>query len=313
MSDHALDTDTLRAAADDLARHDVALVTLDSLRFDVAAEAAAPNLKALGPLRRATSYGSFTLPSHAAIFGGFLPDVTEEPQWDFYSRELRQLWRLSRARRQAVPRASMLLNGDNIVEGFGRAGYRTVGAGGVRWFSSGYFPGLFDTFRYWGPDGDDTDKFAERGFGDFALDHVEELVGEVAATERSFLFVNAAETHAPYTRGTDDPFDTETQRIARSWSGSWNGGAVVPFTTAARKDMARLREAQRVALESVDRKLGRLFDALTRPTVVVVCADHGEAFGEKGWWGHNQPMPEVMSVPMWIGVLHPSGCQTAVP
>ncbi|MEV6197818.1 hypothetical protein AB0M19_36115 [Streptomyces sp. NPDC051920] len=43
-----------------------------------------------------------------------------------------------------------------------------------------------------------------------------------------------------------------------------------------------------------------------------MCADHGEAFGEDGWWGHNQPVPEVMQVPMWIGVVPGRGCQTAV-
>lgn len=304
--------DPLRSAADDLARHDVVLVTLDSLRFDTAAEAEVPHLAALGPLRRASSYGSFTLPSHAAIFGGFLPNVTEEPQWDFYSRERRQLWRLSRARHQARPRTSTLLRGDTIVEGFAAAGYRTVGAGGVRWFSSGHFPALFDAFHYWGPTGDGTDKFAERRSGDFALDHVEKLADEVAGTERCFLFVNAAETHAPYTRGAGDAYDAETQRVVRAWTGSWNGGESVPSDAAARRDMARLREAQRIALEDVDRKLGLLFESLPRPAVAVVCADHGEAFGERGWWGHNQPVPEVMQVPMWIGVLPGRRCQTAV-
>lgn len=63
--------------------------------------------------------------------------MTEEALWDFCSRERRHLWRLSRARRQAVPRAGTLLRGDTIVEGFAEAGYRTVGAGGVRRFSSG--------------------------------------------------------------------------------------------------------------------------------------------------------------------------------
>ena len=292
----------LAEAAARLGEHDVALITLDSLRADVAGEALLPTLAALGPMRRAASYGSFTLPAHAAIFGGFLPNVTEEPQWDYYSRERRQLWRLGRARKQAVARAGLMLQGDDIVTGFRSAGYRTIGAGGVRWFSAGHFPQLFDSFRYWGPDGDSSDKFAERRPGDFALDHLDELVEQVTRAPRAFLFVNAAETHAPYTRG-DAPGDAETQRIVRAWSGHWNGAAVVPADARARADMAALRAAQRAAVEAVDGKLARLFAALPRPTLVVVCADHGEAFGEQGWWGHNQPIPEIMTVPLWMGVV----------
>ncbi|MGC5330419.1 sulfatase-like hydrolase/transferase [Micromonospora sp. DT62] len=292
----------LACAIASLDSHDVVLITLDSLRADVAAAAVLPTLTALGPMRRASTYGSFTLPAHAAIFGGFLPNVTEEPQWDFYSRERRQLWRLGRARKQAVPRADLMLQGDDIVTGFRAAGYRAIGAGGVRWFSSGHFPTLFDSFRYWGPRDDGVDKFAERKIGDFALDHVDELVGELDRASKGFLFVNAAETHAPYTRG-DALADVKTQRIVRAWSSHWNGGAVVPDEPEALADMAALWDAQRAAAEAVDGKLARLFSALPRPALVVVCADHGEAFGEEGWWGHNQPMPEIMTVPLWIGVL----------
>ena len=62
------------------------------------------------------------------------------------------------------------------------------------------------------------------------------------------------------------------------------------------------------ALESIDYKLGQLFDFLPKETFVVICGDHGENFGEyfagKRRWGHLFPSPEVMEVPLVMGEIH---------
>lgn len=61
---------------------------------------------------------------------------------------------------------------------------------------------------------------------------------------------------------------------------------------------------QRRALEWADTRLGDLFSRLnTRHPLVVVCADHGEEFGEGGRFGHAHPHPTVATVPLWCGVL----------
>ncbi|WP_151484729.1 hypothetical protein [Streptomyces albicerus] len=150
---------------------------------------------------------------------------------------------------------------DTIVEGFAAVGYhRRCGRGALVLLRP--LPRPARRLPALGPTGNDTDRFAERRSGDFAPGHVEKPAREVAGAERAFLFVNAAETHAPCTRGTGDAYDAETQRIVRAWSGSWNGGEVVPSAATARQDMARLHEAQRIALEDVDREPGLLLDAL---------------------------------------------------
>lgn len=282
--------------------HNIVLVTVDSCRFDTAIRAATPVLDAIGDLRRGETYGSFTLPAHAAIFGGFLPNVREEPLRDFYSKECRQLWRLGRARRPARPRHLLLLPGADIVAGLREHGYRTIGAGGVRWFSSGHFPALFDEFHYWGPRNDATDKFAPREAADFALSHAEHLIRRAREAGRFFLFVNAAETHAPYTTG-EEAAEAEVYPVLRRWSSCWNGAARLPRTEQARRDMEMLHDRQIAALEVVDSRLGRLLDGLPGPLLVIVCADHGEAFGEDSLWGHDFPAPSVMEVPLWIGLI----------
>ena len=295
------DASRVLADDDDLLRYNIVLVTVDSCRFDTAVKASTPVLNSIGELRRAETYGSFTLPAHAAIFGGFLPNVREEPLRDFYSKECRQLWRLGRARQPARPRHLLLLSGDDVVSGFKTLGYRTIGAGGVRWFSSGYFPSLFEEFHYWGPVYDATDKFAERREEDFALFHAEYIAARAAAAGRFFLFINAAETHAPYGTGGGS---MDVEPILRRWSASWNGASPLPHTEECANDMKLLHKAQINALETVDRRLRRLLGILPGPLLLIICGDRGEAFGEAAMWGHDFPAKEVMEVPLWIGTIN---------
>jgi len=296
---HAVSGPLLRDEAD-LLRHNVVLITLDSCRFDTAVRATTPALDSIGELRRAETYGSFTLPAHMAIFGGFLPNVREEPLRDFYSKECRQLWRLGRARHPQRPRHLLLLSGDNIIEGYSNLGYRTIGAGGVRWFSSGYLPSLFDEFHYWGPACDATDKFAPRTEEDFALSYAQHIAERAAEAGRFFLFINAAETHAPYGTGRGQ---VDVDPILRRWSAHWNGASPLPYGKEPAMDMALLHAAQIAALETIDRRMRVLLDMLPGPMLVIICGDHGEAFGESSMWGHDFPAGAVMDVPLWIGTV----------
>jgi len=281
------------------------LITLDSCRFDVAAAAELPTLSALGELRRARTMGCFTLPAHAAFFGGFLPNVMEEPLRPLYTRELGPLWRLSRARKR--PRGddvSIQLPGSSVPHGFRSLGYRTVGAGGVRWFSSGQLRDGFDAFHYWEPAGDTEDRFAVRAPEEYPLTNVGAIVDSLGEGSY-FLFVNSPETHAPYLSGTESAAARDAVlEVCRRLEPMWNGksrhtGEVAP----APAEFELLKRAQRDALEEADRRLGELFARLPRPARVVVCADHGEAFGENQRWGHDFPDRIVMEVPIWYGEL----------
>lgn len=54
------------------------------------------------------------------------------------------------------------------------------------------------------------------------------------------------------------------------------------------------------AVEFLDTRLQRLFVGLPGHTIVVLCGDHGEAFGEDGYWGHAVNHPTVQEVPIAI-------------
>lgn len=285
-----------------------AMITLDSCRYDVAAEQQLPHLSALGPLRRARTMGCFTLPAHAAFFGGFLPNVMERPRWPRYSREKGPLFRLDRARRH--PRRSdnlgaLYLPGDSVPAGFQAAGYRTVGAGGVRWFASAQLRTGFDEFHYWEPQDDTNDRFAVRDLTEFPLTNLDRLTDALAGDSAYFLFVNCPETHAPYLCGDETNEQRESILAAcRRLEPIWNGkDGRLDEVDPDPADFDLLKQAQARALSVVDARLGELFAQLPRPVRVVVCADHGEAFGENRRWGHDFPDDAVMDVPIWYGDL----------
>jgi hypothetical protein len=68
------------------------------------------------------------------------------------------------------------------------------------------------------------------------------------------------------------------------------------FTPGATRDT---RETQAKALAYVDSWLPVLFDAQRRrgPALVVICSDHGTAYGEDGYQGHRVAHPVVWDVP----------------
>jgi hypothetical protein len=67
--------------------------------------------------------------------------------------------------------------------------------------------------------------------------------------------------------------------------------------------MVYLHEMQRHAAYRAMFAVDQWARKLTRPTRLTITADHGEAFGEGGWFGHgNVSHPVVLDVP-WFDVL----------
>lgn len=70
-------------------REDFLLVTWDSCRYDTYMKAHTPMLDRFGPARRGWAMGTYTLPSHIAMFQGFLPHVFgDEPLYNRFNQQL---------------------------------------------------------------------------------------------------------------------------------------------------------------------------------------------------------------------------------
>jgi hypothetical protein len=253
--------------------HDVVLVTLDTLRYDVAREEFAagrtPNLASVLPERgweaRHTA-GTFTYAAHHAFFAGFLPtpatpgrharlfaaqfegsETTNEDTWIFDAADLPTALRL--------------------------AGYRTICLGGVGFFNKRTalgraLPALFQE-SFWNPSMGVTSRTSTAVQVALAC----RLLAGASRSQRVFLFMNVAAIHRP-------------NRI---------------FVPGAARDT---RETHAAALRYVDGTLPPLFDALRQrgPSLCIVCSDHGTAYGEDGYRGHRLAHDVVWTVPYaeWV-------------
>ncbi|SDR13925.1 STM4013/SEN3800 family hydrolase [Thermostaphylospora chromogena] len=255
--------------------HDILLVTLDTLRYDVAAEMAEdgrlPNLtRALpdGRWERRHAPGNFTYAAHAAILAGFLPTPAAPGPHP----------RLFAARfpgSETTAPGTWVFDAPDLPTGLAAAGYHTICIGGVGFFNKltplgSALPGLFAE-SHWEP-----------GFGVTAPDSFERQIDRaaraVAGTGRPvFLFVNVSALHQP------------------NWF-------YLPGATAERGDT---RDSHAAALAYVDRHIGRLFAlaCARRPAFVIVCSDHGTAYGEDGYTGHRLGHEVVWTVPYGEFVL----------
>ncbi|MGW3339035.1 STM4013/SEN3800 family hydrolase [Streptomyces sp. NPDC001009] len=251
--------------------HDILLLTLDTLRFDVAAELAEagriPNLARHlpgGRWEKRHAPGSFTYASHQAIFAGFLPTPAEPGRHP-------RLFAADFAGSETTADGTYVYDTPDLVSGLAEAGYRTACVGGVGFFNKqgalgSVLPGLFEE-SHWEP------EFGVASPTSFEsqVARAEEIAARTAPEQPLFLFVNVSALHQP----------------------NWFH---LPGASRADGDS---RATHAAALEYVDRHIGRLFTAMSsrRPCLAIVCSDHGTAYGDDGWSGHRIGHESVWTVP----------------
>ena len=246
--------------------HDVLFVTLDTLRYDVAArlfvEGRTPHLAAVLPAggwERRHSPGSFTFSAHAAFFAGFLPTPARPgPHPRPFALEF--------PGSETTTDETLVFDAPDIVTGFAMAGYYTACIGGVGFFNKQtplgrVLPGLFME-SHWSPELGVTSAHST----EMQVALAERILD--TQDQRVFLFINISAIHQPN----------------------------CIFTPGATKDTL---ETHMNALGHVDAHLPPLFAALRRrgPALVIMCSDHGTAYGEEGYFGHRLAHPVVMTVP----------------
>jgi hypothetical protein len=251
-------------------------ITLDSCRYDTFARARTPNLDGIGQLHRALAPAAFTFASHAAMFVGFTPWVpgTAEP---YLNPKFARIFKLVGTGFEGNGREFVALEGRSIVQGFRRLGFATIGSGAMGWFDPSSPAGRllsddFEEFWYAGGQGlEDQLAFANR-----ALENVD-------GRRPAFVFLNIGETHVPY-HFAGAPWDRDPNPC-------------LPFGTE--NDATECRRRQVACLEWVDEQLARLI-ARFGDASILVCADHGDAWGEDGVWEHGLPHPKVLEVPLLL-------------
>lgn len=247
-------------------RGDIVMITLDTLRYDVAQnawlEGLLPGLEPyLGPQgwEKRHTPASFTYAAHHAFMAGFLPTpLGPGPHARLFAADFEGS--------QSTVEQTFTFAEATLPQALASRGYATICVGGTGFFNQRnalgrVLPSLFQE-AYWRKEMGVTDPASERH-------QVEQCLRALQGKERVFLFLNVAALHQP----------------------NW-------FYGKARKGVDSL-ESHRAALVAVDRALVTLWAALKQrgPAFVMVFSDHGTAYGEDGYLGHRLGHEVVWTVP----------------
>ncbi len=258
--------------------HDILLLVMDTLRFDVArAELDAgrtPNLGQLlpGGWEERHSPGNFTYAAHQAFFAGFLPTpaTAGTPHTRLFAAQF--------AGSETTGPGTKVFDAPDFVTGLRMEGWRTICIGGVGFFNrlnplSRVLPGLFEE-AFWETRFGVTDRDSTRHQFEFANQKLAENPGRP-----TLLFINISALHQP------NYF----------------------YLTAKGPDTVQSHAA---ALRYVDTQLPLLLQSLAkkrRPTFCILTSDHGTTYGEDGWTGHRIGHPLVWTVPYAEAILPGDG------
>jgi len=262
--------------------HDIAFIVLDTLRYDVARDALrmgkTPNLAAIlpgGQWDARHSPGNFTYATHHAFFSGFLPTPITP------GHHQPRLFAARFPGSGTTAERTYVFDAPDIVTRLSNVGYHTLCIGGVDFFNKqsplgSVLPGLFAE-SHWTPELGNNSRHSTENQVRLAT----RRLAEIPRSQRVFLYINVSAIHPP------NYF----------------------FLPGAKEDTLASHAA---ALSYVDHHLPPLFAALRRrgPSLLIICSDHGTAYGEDGFSGHRISHPVVWTVP-YAELILPGALGTA--
>lgn len=251
-------------------------VSLDSCRYDTFENANIPNMKKIGPIHKAKAPSNFTFGSHAAMFVGFTPGIAEKKE-SFLNPKFGKVFKMVNGGYSGKGTEFITLKGENIIEGFKKKGYITIGTGGVGWFNPKTETGKVLSKSF--------DHFYFPGNSYSLQKQIDWIKSKMLENEKKplFVFMNIGETHVPYY------FE------GAEWSVEDN--PCVPFSD--RNDAKKCKIRQTKCLEFVDEKLEFILEKF-KESSILICADHGDCWGEDGLWEHGIHHEKVLTVPLII-------------
>jgi hypothetical protein len=270
-------------------------IVLDSCRYDSFVRARTPNFESIDVAEKRWSYASWTAPSHYVYLMGLVPH--RSPQ-NVYASEVYKKDFIDWVERLDIPGLGFgsFVPELSLPKLLKDHGYRCVARVSMP---------VLNSFTL-------VSKF----FDDYKLmpDHnsFDAMVRDIQFTDDqpTFYFINLGETHYPYMLSGDDlpRISGVHGALKQLAAGQDAGGRILPesgngsagFFDAEK--MKYLHEQQIGCVEYVDRVFGELLNKAPPDTYFMVTADHGEAFGEGGYFGHGPVMHEtVFEVPFLEG------------
>ena len=278
-----------------MTRNNYVLIVFDSCRYDAFVKAAPKTMRKLGRVEKRWAYASWTAPSHYNLLMGLMPHTSPRNVFasDYYRRDFLKFNERLGAEglefKKFVPRLSLPI----LLQNLGYATHAMVSLpvlNPMTLLNSGF----------------DTYKLMER-HNDMAA-----MLREMRFSEEqpSFYLLNVGETHYPYALPSEAPEHwprvSGVHGVFKHLDDHVVGGKL-RRSRAKTFDTAKLRELrnrQIGAVKYLDGVVEQLFDTLPANTYVTITADHGELFGEDGYFGHGPIQHEkVLEVPFVEGKL----------
>jgi len=274
--------------------HNYILLILDSCRFDSLATAQPKHLLSLGELHKRFSYATWTAPSHYNLLMGLLPHPS--PNNIFASTYYKEDFSLFQQRLN-IP----TLNFDAMIPRMWLPNYlRNV---------LGYYTRALVSLPVLNPQTPlavDFDSFEMTEHHN----HLSSIVDKLQFSDErpTFYLINTGETHYPYAYFGEPQNQWPRIHGAHGVFKKLSNGQPLHQTNAPqffnRELLQELQQRQINVINNVDQAIEKLFDTVPANTYITITADHGELFGEAGYFGHGPINHEkVLEVPFIEGKI----------
>ncbi len=278
------------------ARNHYLLVVFDSCRYDSFVRARPRVMTKLGRVERRWSYASWTAPAHYALLMGLFPHASPRHVFasEYYKREFLRFNERLGCRdfefKWLVPKLYLPCFLQETL------GYRTHAMVSLPVLNPKTILNQgFDTYRLMPKHNDMRAMLREMTF---------------SAEAPSFYLLNVGETHYPYALPEEPPEQwprlSGVHGVFRDLDGRMVGGkprrSGPRFFDAAQLEALRKRQIR--AVKYLDTVVEELFDLVPKNTYITITADHGDLFGEDGYFGHGPIHHEkVFEVPFLEGKI----------
>jgi arylsulfatase A-like enzyme len=260
-----------------VANNHIVFIVMDSCRHDSFMAASTPNIDRLGEAEKRYSYASWTAPSHYAFTMGMLPHSSPK---DVFASEVYKEEFLQWKERTGSAEVSFkdFLPEISLPKVLSKLGYHTVAKVSMPVLNKyTLISKHFDEYKLM----DHHNNFAGM---------IEEM--EFPDDEPQYYFLNLGETHYPYMLSGDNlPHVSGVHGALKTIAKDEQKEAKAEESFNPER-LKMLHQQQIKCVEYIDGLVGKLMAKTPKNTYFIVTADHGELFGEDGYFGHGPIMHE---------------------
>ena len=253
------------------------LVVFDSCRYDSFQRARPRTMRKLGRVERRWSYASWTSPSHFNLLMGLLPHTSPKHVYasEYYTKDfLKYNERLGVQDIEFKSLVPELYLPAFLQDSLGYSTHAMVSLPVLN--PRTILNHGFDSYKLMPAHNDMRAMLREMEFN---------------AERPSFYLLNIGETHYPYALPGEPPEQwpriSGVHGVFKHLDDHVVGGKLRGGQDVQQGQAGRAASRQIDAVRYLDRVVEELFDIVPRNTYITITSDHGELFGEDGYFGHG--------------------------